>query len=136
MIALGLYFLLVQIGSPYLSQLQRYKPTNIYQNLTQFWWTQSLTTLCEPERAPHRRVCCGISLSLYIYIHIFLVRRAVSHIRLLFCAFLRHLLIRKLFTNYSYLNSYSTEADNSARRHQPSSNSKDGDHSWTYLFNG
>ena len=25
---------------------------------------------------------------------------------------------------------------NSARRHQPSSNSKDGDHSWTYLFNG
>jgi len=25
---------------------------------------------------------------------------------------------------------------NSARRHQPSSNSKNGNHSWTYLFNG
>ena len=34
--------------------------------------------------------------------YIYLVRRAVSHIRLLFCAFLRHSLIRKLFTNYSY----------------------------------
>ena len=52
----------------------------------------------EPERAPHRRVCCGISIYMYIY----LVRRAVSHIRLLFCAFLRHSLIWKLFTNYSY----------------------------------
>jgi len=50
----------------------------------------------EPERAPHRRVCCGISL--YIY----LVRRAISHFRLLFCAFLCHSLIQKLFTNYSY----------------------------------
>jgi len=36
MIALGLYFLLVQIGSPYLSQLSRYKPTNVHQNLAQF----------------------------------------------------------------------------------------------------
>ena len=34
---------------------------------------------------PHRRVCCGyFSLSIYI------VRRAVSHFRFLFCAFLRH----------------------------------------------
>ena len=36
MIALGLYFLFVQIGSPYLFQLLRYKPTNIHQNLVQF----------------------------------------------------------------------------------------------------
>ena len=42
MIAFGLYFLLVQIGSPYLFQLLRYKPTNIHQNLVQFQWTQSL----------------------------------------------------------------------------------------------
>jgi len=48
-----------------------------------------------PERAPHRRVCCGVSL--YIY----LVRRAVSHFRLLFCEFLRHSLIQKLLINYS-----------------------------------
>ena len=53
----------------------------------------------------------------------------LQHIRLLFCAFLRHSLIRILFTNYRVVL-------NSARRHQPSSNSKDGDHSWTYLFNG
>jgi len=36
MIALGLHFLLVQIGSPYLFQLLRYKPTNVHQNLVQF----------------------------------------------------------------------------------------------------
>ena len=36
MIALGMYFLLVQIGSPFLFQLLRYKPTNIDQNLVQF----------------------------------------------------------------------------------------------------
>ena len=57
--------------------------------------------------APHRRVCCGISL--YI-LYIYLVRCAVSHFRLLFCAFLHLSLFQKLFTNYSY----------SARRHQPS----------------
>ena len=60
----------------------------IYDHMNQNNWD-------EPERAPHRRVGCGISLYMYIY----LVRRAVSHIRLLFCAFLRHSLIRKLFTN-------------------------------------
>ena len=46
---------------------------------------------------------------------------------LLFCEFLHHSLIQKLFTNYS------------ARRHEPpyllDGNGKDGDHSWTYLFN-
>jgi len=31
--------------------------------------------------------------------YIYLVRRAVSHFRLLFCELLRHLLIQKLFTN-------------------------------------
>ena len=41
-----------------------------------------------------------LSLSIYI---LFLVCRAVSHFRLLFCVFLRHSLIQKLFTNYSYL---------------------------------
>ena len=45
----------------------------------------NLSNWGEPEQAPHRRVCCGISL--YIYMYIYLVRRAVSHIRLLFCAF-------------------------------------------------
>ena len=78
----------------------------------------------EPERAPHRRVCCGISL----YYILFLVRRAVNHFRLLFCAFLRHSLNSKTIHKLLVLNS--------ARRHQLSSNSKDGDHSWTYLFNG
>ena len=62
----------------------------------------------------------------YIY-YICAVRRAVSHFRLLFCKFLCHSLIQKLFTNYS------------ARRHEPpyllDGNSKDGDHSWTYLSN-
>jgi len=38
---------------------------------------------------------------LYVYYYIFLVRHAVSHFRLLFCVFLRHSLIQKLFTNYS-----------------------------------
>ena len=46
---------------------------------------------------------------IYIYIYICLVRRAVSHFRLLFCAFLRHSLIQKQFTNYSY--STQREAD-------------------------
>ena len=46
----------------------------IYDHMNQNNWD-------EPERAPHRRVGCGISLYMYIY----LVRRAVSHIRLLFC---------------------------------------------------
>ena len=62
----------------------------------------------------------------YIYIY-YIVRRAVSHFQLLFCKFLCHSLIQKLFTNYS------------ARRHELphllDGNSKDGDHSWTYLFN-
>ena len=49
----------------------------------------------ERERAPHRRVCCGICL----YYRIYLVRRAVSHFRLLFGEFLRHSLIQNLFTN-------------------------------------
>ena len=43
------------------------------------------------------------------------------------CEFFRHSLFQKLFTNYS------------TRRHEPpyllDGNSKDGDHSWTYLFN-
>ena len=51
----------------------------------------------EPERAPHRWVCCGICLYYYIYIRI--VRCAISHFWLLFCKFLRHSLIKKLFTN-------------------------------------
>ena len=62
----------------------------------------------------------------YIY-YICAVRRAVSHFQLLFCKFLCHSLIQKLFTNYS------------ARRHELphllDGNSKDGDHSWTYLSN-
>jgi len=33
----------------------------------------------KPERAPHRRLCCGICLY-YIYI----IRHAVSHFQLLF----------------------------------------------------
>jgi len=45
----------------------------------------------EPERAPHRQVCCGNN--------IYIVCRAVSHFRLLFCKFLRHLLTQKLITN-------------------------------------
>ena len=35
----------------------------------------------EPERAPHRRVCCGI----FLYYILFLVRRAISHLQLIFC---------------------------------------------------
>jgi len=37
----------------------------------------------EPERAPHRRVCCKFSI--YIYIYISVVRRAASQFLLLFC---------------------------------------------------
>jgi len=143
------------------------------------------------------------------YIHVDLIRRAASHFRLLFCAFLRHSLIQKLFTSYSriangtrsntypysficrqcyqntpspllmhnlslssslYISPMLLHTDtnfptyclhrvmfvtakfhhrslsklrsktllvlNSATRHQLSSNSKDGNHSWTYLFNG
>jgi len=68
-----------------------------------------MSPLCwgEHEQAPHRWLCCGISL--YI-LYIYLVRCAVSHFRLLICAFLHLSLFQKLFTNYSY----------SARRHQPS----------------
>ena len=59
---------------------------------------------------PPTRSVIGASLSephidefaLYIYMYIYLVRRAVSHFRVLFCAFLRHSLIQKLLTNYSY----------------------------------
>ena len=62
-----------------------------------------------------------------ILLYTYIVRRAVSHFQFLFCKFLRHSLIQKVFTNYS------------ARRHKPlyllGGNSKDGDHSWTYLFN-
>ena len=36
---------------------------------------------------------------LYIYYVLYIIRRAVSHFRLLFCEFLRHSLIQKLFTN-------------------------------------
>jgi len=65
--------------------------------------SQAMNNWGEPERAPHRRVCCGISLYIYMYIYmyIYLVRRAVSHFRLLFCEFLRHSLIQKLLINYS-----------------------------------
>ena len=44
----------------------------------------------EPERAPHRRVCCEFSIYLYISI----VRRAVNHFLLVFCVSLRHALIQ------------------------------------------
>jgi len=57
----------------------------------------------ERERAPHRPVGCGTCLYIiYIIYYIYIVCRAVSHLRLLFCASLRHSLIQKLFTNYSY----------------------------------
>jgi len=35
----------------------------------------------------------------FLYIILYIVRRAVSHFQLLFCEFLRHSLIQKLFTN-------------------------------------
>ena len=64
----------------------------------------------KPERAPHRRLCCGIFLYIIIilckYIHIYIVRCAVNHFQLLFCEFLRHSLIQKL------------SPTNSARRHE------------------
>ena len=44
----------------------------------------------EPERAPHRRVCCEFS----IYFFISIVRRAVNHFLLVFCVSLRHALIQ------------------------------------------
>jgi len=64
----------------------------------------------EHERAPHRRLCCGICQYIYIYI----VHRAVGHFQLLFCEFLHHSLIQ----NFSPTT-------------QPEGNSKDGDHLWT-----
>jgi len=63
----------------------------------------------------------------YIYVYMYVVpyvRLTVNHLRLLFCAFLRHALIQKLFTKYSRTIVYLLDG-----------NSKDGDHSWTYLFN-
>ena len=50
-------------------------PHNVVHSSSFVYWG-------EPERAPHRRVCCGICL---YYILLFLVRRAVSHLQLLFC---------------------------------------------------
>ena len=47
----------------------------------------------EPERAPHRRVCCEFSLFLYFYI-LYIVRRAVNHFLLVFCVSLHHALIQ------------------------------------------
>ena len=59
----------------------------------------SVPTKCywgECERALHRWVCCEFSLYLYIiYIFTSGVRRAINHIRSLFCGFLRHSLIKK-----------------------------------------
>ena len=64
----------------------------------------------EPERALHKRVCCG-NLSIHIVRRIYIVHRAVSHFRLLFCTFLHISVSQKLFTN------------NSARRHKLSTSS-------------
>ena len=77
----------------------------------------------EPERAPHRWVCCGICL----YIHIIYRTSCHKSLPALVLRVLVSFVISKLFTNYSM------------RRHEPpyllDGNSKDGDHSWTYLFN-
>jgi len=43
----------------------------------------------------------NIIIILCIYIYIYIVHRAINHFRLLFCEFLHHSLIQKLFTNYS-----------------------------------
>jgi len=85
-----------------------------YQHLQNNWG--------EPEQAPHRRV--SYEFSFYIYIC-----RTSCHKSLLAlsCLLLLHSLIQKLFTNYL------------ARRHELyllDGEGKDGDHSWTYLFNG
>ena len=80
----------------------------------------------EPERAPHRRVGCGICLYIYIiYIYIYISRTSCrkSPTALILHAFLRHFnskTIHKLLV----------------LREKTPINSKDGDHSWTYLFNG
>jgi len=63
----------------------------------------------------------------YIY-YIYIIHHVISHFQLLFQnRVLTSSLIQKLFTNYS------------ARRHKLpyllDGNSKDGPHSWTYLFN-
>ena len=97
--------------------------------------TRVAKTLVENLVTKNRKCIVGASLSephidqfavefVYIYIYICIIRRAVSHFWLLFCEFLHHSLIQKLFTNYS------------ARRHKPpyllDGNSKDGDPGPTY----
>ena len=43
-----------------------------------------------------------VEFAMEFLIYTYFVRRAVSHFRILFCTFLHHLLIQKLFTNYFY----------------------------------
>jgi len=71
MIALGLYFLLLQIGLPYLSQLQKYKPTNIHQNLCTILvdpvLNYAVIAICAGELENYNDLVCEIeSLEMHV----------------------------------------------------------------------
>ena len=69
--------------------------------------------------------------------YILYISRTSCRKALILRAFLRHSLIQKLFTNYSYWERrHQTIHKLLVLREKTPINSKDGDHSWTYLFNG
>ena len=67
----------------------------------------------EPERAPHRRVCCEFSIYLFLYIYLCIVRRAVNHFLLVFCVSLRHALIQTTNELTSNVNDIDTNHERS-----------------------
>jgi len=81
MIALGLYFLLVQIAFPYLFQLLRYKPTNIRQNLIHILVDPVLNyTVCAARSA---RVVTMLSMFysnfIHLWVHLYNVKQSPQY---------------------------------------------------------
>ena len=110
-IAMSHHVLLLQLLSVILP-IKRYL-TRVYHwvismSLGRAWASPTLTSSTWDVS-----ICCCCSVHL-----------TVNHFRLLFCTFLRHLLIQKLFTNSSEKTRPSTSLMATAS------------HSWTYLFNG
>jgi len=76
----------------------------------------------EPERDPHRRVCCGICLC---YIYRTSCRKSLPALVLRVSA---------SFVNSKTIHQL-TQREGTNRPYLLDGNSKDGDYSWTYLFN-
>jgi len=99
----------------------------------QDWMTSDATDFAEVIGAslsePHIDEFAVEFLSIYICIYVYISRTSCrkSHPALILrvlASFVNSKTVHKLLIL------------NPARRHQPSRNSKDGEHSWTYLFNG